>query len=112
MIGDPPKPTFKENLLKPKTIGEFYSLLVTIFPTDSHSQGKFIDFIVECYKRPDIEFQYRNRRQEIEETGLAYEIPQRIPNNEIWNGAIKYLESMGVDKAEIRKLWDLMPNRV
>ena len=101
-MGKTGNPTFgiDEKLPRPKSLREFYNLVIKICPDANHSEDKFFDFVIESLKKPHIELQYRAQRQEIESERFEYKFGNRSLN-EYWSAAEEYLKGLGVQKEKI-----------
>ena len=101
------EPVFKTQDQKPprpKTLREFFDFIVKTFPGINHNEDKFFNFVIESFKHPAIEFQYRDERLEIEEDKFKFEF-HNGPLSQFWDATEEYLKSLGVPIEEINKFF-------
>jgi hypothetical protein len=110
MDGKTGNPTFgiDQKPPRPKTLREFFDFVCKTCPSLNHDESDFFDFLIESFKKPHIEFQYRPRRLEIEKERFKFKLDNNRPLNEYWDAAEKYLRALGVSAEEINKFSTIM----
>jgi hypothetical protein len=103
MDQEPKLKSKKEQLIRPKSLREFYDLVVKLCPSPNHDENEFIKFLDDVLKRDGI--RTRSLQREIEEKKFELEFPPHWPLNDFRTAAQKYLIGVGFSDEDAQKFW-------